>query len=228
MAKNRNRNADATEATADAISQPAADASTDEAAEDAHDKITMDQFLARPDRADWLSVAEAASFVGGDVDAQKMRNAANNRKEFKPFDARLFVTVPGYQIKPLSYLHRSAVELYRDNQASGVSGRGGKIGENGKRWIIRVKPENESDVREALAAFGIALETASAPHKSKKDADASAPAADAGTTTTPIEDAIAAASTDGTTDASAGDRNVLDGSVDQWSHAEDTTADVTA
>lgn len=146
--------------------------------------ISMEDFITRADRADWLSVAEAAEYINGKRDAddtseeltaQKMRNAANNRAEFKADGAKLAVKVPGYSITPLTYLHRSAVDLYQSNNASGNT-RAARVIANGKRWIIRVKEENRADVIATLAPFGITLEIASAPHKKDNQPSASAEA----------------------------------------------------
>lgn len=147
----------------------------------ASNAISMEDFMTRADRASWLSVADAAKYLtdqrgATDIDAQKMRNAANNRAEFKADGATLKVAVPGYDIKPLTYLHTSAVDLYHDNNASGNT-RQGRVIANGKRWIIRVKAADQDAVIAALAPFGITLEVASAPHK-KDDAPAAEPNAE--------------------------------------------------
>jgi len=206
MAK-RDKNADnAANGTAD---QPINDqpVSSDQPQDaEAVNAITMEDFISRADRADWLSVADAAKYLtdvrgATDIDSQKMRNAANNRKEFAADGAMLKVAVPGYEIKPLTYLHKTAVDLYHDNNASGNT-RSGRVIANGKRWIIRVKADDEAAVIAALAPFGITLEVASAAHK-PKTTDADAPAADAETIAANAEQ-----SADVSADASNGDQSV--------------------
>lgn len=188
MAKRNHTTANDENGTADQLitDQTIADqaVSSDVPPADATPAITMEDFISRADRTDWLSVAEAARYLtdvrgATDIDSQKMRNAANNRKEFAADGAMLKVAIPGYEIKPLTYLHRSAVDVYQDNNVSGNT-RSGRVVANGKRWIIRVKAEDQTAVVAALSAFGITLETASAAHKPKSaDADADTIAANA-------------------------------------------------
>jgi hypothetical protein len=223
MAK-KDRNAPNADTSTDATSndQPAADA-TDAASA----PIPMDDFMSRADRADWISVKDAATLIGGDMDAQKMRNASNNRAEFRAAGTKLLVAVPGYDIRPLTYLHRAAVEAYQANNASGNT-RAARISANGKRWIIRVKDQDQSAVIDALAAFGITLEVASTPKRKKSQAaatDASQPVS----SDQPLDGAGNA--TEAATDTAPlgngdGDAPALDPRVDQfgqpveWKHAE--------
>lgn len=205
MASKKNQPAIDPNAEIDADNQPAAESTPAESAEsrkraDPVADLDMSEFERRDDRGDWLTFREAAEMLaangvaGFDADdldkgAQKIRNAAKTRGELSHDGGNLiYVGVRGYQIPPLGYLRRSAVTAYGATVASGPINNG-RAGRNGaKRWIIRVKPEHEADVRALLAdRYGIALEIASTP-KTK-----STPAADAGQPT-PIEAAIAAES----------------------------------
>lgn len=183
MGSKKNRNADQSAMDQNSADQNSADQAVSSDAPPAEaaatvNTITMEDFITRADRADWLSVADAAKYLtdvrgATDIDAQKMRNAANNRAEFSADGARLKVVIPGYEIKPLTYLHHSAVDLYHDNNISGNT-RSARTLANGKRWIIRVKADDHAAVTSALAAYGITLEAASAAHK-KAEADADEP-----------------------------------------------------
>jgi hypothetical protein len=132
----------------------------------------------------YLTVKKAAARIG--VDVQKLRNAINNRKEFKTAGAVAYVPVEDYDIPPLIYVKPEAVDLYAANNASGNVASVGRLKDGRKRWIIRIKPEDEGAVRELLASFGTDLEVASAPHKKKDVAsaeDTSAPEPATGDTT---------------------------------------------
>lgn len=216
MAK-KDRNAQNADQPTDATDQPTASAegATDQPT-DAPAPISMEDFITRADRADWISVNDAATLIG--VDSQKMRNAANNRAEFKAEGATLSVAVPGYSIKPLTYLSRAAVALYQHNNETGNT-RAGQIQANGKRWIIRVKDSDREAVVAALAAFGITLEVASTP-KRKKGTDAAATAADV---TGGVDGETVAANADQPGDASAEHTNGVDHAADQ--HIDQPTAE---
>lgn len=135
----------------------------------------------------WYTIKQSAAYVYGEDNAatgeQKIRNSVKKRAEFNQPGAVKLVKIEGYDIQPLTFIARSALDAFKTAIASGsVGSRVGRVGPKGKRYIIRVPAEVEEAVRASLAPFDIALEIASAPKKSKKAASADASVASNGTT----------------------------------------------
>lgn len=140
-------------------------------AQDHGTPITMPEFERLPDRGNWLTVKEAAAKLSSDtgaaVDPVKLKNAVRNRAEFKAPGSVYAVSIPGYDMRPLTYVSVEAISAYQANNASGIGTRAARVIANGKRWIVRVKEQDREAVAAALAPFGIVLEVASAAHKPK-------------------------------------------------------------
>lgn len=191
----RNRNAENAEPVADAAAAgaPAENAETPAGVE----TLDMDAFQSRADRANFISIKQAAQRVNGDAYEPKhdaaMRTAVNKRAEFKRAGAVLHVTVPGYEMKPLTYVAIDAVDAYNGRDKSAATGRtrGGA-----KRFIIRLTPDDQrAFAAGTLDTTKITLEVASQP-KSKKDATPAATADASASAETPAETSTGAGNAD--------------------------------
>lgn len=146
--KNRNTPADpnaSAQAAIDAINPAATDAADAPAADNPTiTPISMSDFMTRDDRADWLSIREAAKRIhGGEYDAkhdQTVRNAAKKNPIFSTPDARVSVEVDGYDIPPLTYLNVAAIDAYHE-QLADPSKASGRTHGGAKRWIVRLTPD---------------------------------------------------------------------------------------
>lgn len=137
-----------------------------------HATVMMEEFMQRDDRAGYLSLKQAAAHIGIAGKDQVVRNAIKHRDEFKPFDAVIFVKIEGYDMQPLTYVKRDALDLY--HQHGRQPARNTRAPGGAKRFIVRLTPDQRAAFEAGtLNTTTIKLETASAPHK-KKDA---APAA---------------------------------------------------
>src|SRR4026207_471668 len=114
----------------------------------AAEATTMGAFERREDRDQYLSIRQAAQHIYGAAydtkNDQTMRSAAKKRDEFKAPGALINVTVEGYDIPPLTYLHIDAIDAWHAaNQAGSGPKRGGAHG-GAKRHILRVTPEQKA------------------------------------------------------------------------------------
>lgn len=161
---------------------PAADQTADQtAAQPVVAPITMTEFMGRADRGDWLTIKQAADYLGVDPEkSQTVRNAVKNRAEFKAEGASLAVAIEGYDIPPLTYVSRAAVDLYRANNAAGTGGSR-RTASGVKRYILRISEDQKAALETIFASqagfAGLAFEVASTP-KSKKAATNGATSAD--------------------------------------------------
>lgn len=165
--------------TADNAGTPAADNGTPAATPATGiAPIPMAEFMAFDNRADYMSIRDAAKRVYGDKyepkHDQNLRNAAKNNDAFKAAGAMVSVAVEGYDIPPLTYLRADAIDAYAEAQRSGTANvgrmRGGK-----KRHIVRLSPE-EFDAYKAgtlaLTVDNFPLEVASTPKPTKAEREA--------------------------------------------------------
>ena len=171
------------ENTSSTADQPAVD-QTDNTT--SAEKTTMGAFERREDRDQYLSIRQAAQHIYGAAyepkNDQTMRSAAKKRDEFKAPGALINVTVEGYDIPPLTYLHIDAIDAWHAaNQAGSGPKRGGAHG-GAKRHILRVTPEQKAMLETLFASqeglTGLAFEAASTP-KPRKSATNVTPAANA-------------------------------------------------
>jgi hypothetical protein len=168
--------------------------------------ITMTDFQALENRADFVSIRDGAKRVFGDAydpkNDQTIRNAAKKRDEFRQPGMAYSVTVEGYDIPPLTYLNVAALDLYVANNAAGVgTGRAGKNGT--KREIVRPTAEQRAHLENLFATdpilAGMQFEPASTPKKTKKQLAAEA-AASVDTSAPADEGAHETAATDASAD----------------------------
>lgn len=124
--------------------------------------------------SDWRSIKGAAEYLGFDAakGAARIRAAIKNAPAFKADGAVKTITIEGYDIPPIVYVHTSALDAYRASMSgTGVAKRGPR-GDT-KRAIIDVPHDKRDAVIAALAEFGITMREASAPKARKpKAADA--------------------------------------------------------
>jgi len=183
-------------------SQP--DAGNQTAATDPNDNaataeaMTMSAFERRADRASYHSIRDAAMYLFADKYEPKndatVRNAVKKHAAFKTPGALVSVSIEGYEIPPLTYLHIDAINAYRDAMAATGSGAGRgshRLVGGKKRHIVRLSPEEFTAYTAgdlALTVDRFPLEAASAPHKPKdKDQPANtSPSGDSGSDT-PID-----------------------------------------
>lgn len=194
--KPKNRaNAPAVEPTADQVDNTASAEAT-----------TMGAFERRADRDKYLSIRQAAQHIYGSAyepkNDQTVRNAAKKRDEFKASGALINVTVEGYEIPPLTYLHIDAINAFHAANLAGGSTRGGpRNGRGGvKRYVLRVTPEQKA-MLEALFAdqeglTGLAFEAASTPKPRKNATSVDTTAASASEPTAGDDTPVDAVSSD--------------------------------
>lgn len=184
--KNRNTQADpnaSAQAAIDAINPAATDAADAPADNPAITPISMSDFMTRPDRADWLSIREAARRINGDAyDAkhdQTVRNAAKKNAIFSTPDARVSVEVDGYDIPPLTYLHVAAIDAYAA-QLADPSKASGRTHGGAKRWIVRLTPDQVDAFNAGTLALDKSFVTLEAVQSGERKPKASnaAPAVD--------------------------------------------------
>lgn len=103
--------------------------------------ITMSEFMARPDKAEWLTFKDVALLMQlpltseGSYRMQTFRNALNNRAEFADQGAILRVQIEGYDLRPLTYINSAAVSRYLANKD--VDGRHARVrGDSIRRIVI--------------------------------------------------------------------------------------------
>lgn len=128
--------------------------------------------------ADWRSIKGAAEYLGFDAakGAARIRAAIKSAPAFGDGAVKT-ITIEGYDIPPIVYVHTSALDAYRASMgATGVAKRGPR-GDT-KRAIIDVPHAVRDAVFAALAEFGITPREASAPKRAKSasnNGDGSAP-----------------------------------------------------
>jgi hypothetical protein len=135
----------------------------------------MGDFERRDDRANWLTIKQAAAYLGIEPGKeQSVRNAVRTRAEFRGDSNVLLVGVEGYEIPPFTYINKAALDAYK---ANGKASTGSRVPKGGaKRWIIRLTPEQERAFRAGeINTSTLVLEVASTPKKK------AAPATDNGT-----------------------------------------------
>jgi len=135
-----------------------------------HPTLTMEEYMQRDDRVNYLSLKQAAVHIGVPGKDQVVRNAIKHRQEFQPYDAVIFVKIEGYDLQPLTYVARTALDLYHSNGRQPA--RNTRAPGGAKRWIVRLTADQKAAFEAGtLDTTTIKLEIASQPHK-KKDAAA--------------------------------------------------------
>lgn len=118
--------------------------------------------------ADWRSIKGAAEYLGFDAakGAARIRAAIKNAPAFKAEGAVKTITIEGYDIPPIVYVHTSALDAYRASMGGAGVAKRGPRGDT-KRAIIDVPHAVRDTVIAALAEFGITMREASAPKRAK-------------------------------------------------------------
>jgi hypothetical protein len=143
---------------------------------------TMGAFEKRTDRDQYLTIRQAAQHIYGSAyepkNDQSVRNALKKRDEFKAPGALINVTVEGYDIPPLTYVHVDAVNAYHAANQTGGTSRGRLARGGAQRFILRVTPDQKAALETLFASqdglTGLTFEPASTAKPRKGTPAASA------------------------------------------------------